>query len=220
MSDAIGKRIRELRERNSWTQAALAEASGLSDREIRRIEAGKTHPSAETVLALASAFDIDSSELTALTDEEPKPHAKSRLVIPKDGLELLNELANSHAPAFCPEPTDDERISSLIQEILDFTEYGEIWNELSDGERYSAGQKATKPLQELRALEWEVWIKRRTGTARTTSDGKEITIPNWITSRLYFVSNKSLSEATKAPSEKSETPDSSPQLRFGFTSEK
>src|SRR5437870_3060277 len=92
MSDAIGKRIRELREKKSWTQATLAEASGLSDRTIRRIEEGKAQPSAETVLALAGAFNIDSSELTALTDEEPKPQAKTPLIIPRDGLELLNAI--------------------------------------------------------------------------------------------------------------------------------
>jgi transcriptional regulator with XRE-family HTH domain len=59
MGNALGKRIRELRNQKSSTQAALAEARGLSDREIRRIEGGKVNPSAETVLFLAGAFDIN-----------------------------------------------------------------------------------------------------------------------------------------------------------------
>jgi transcriptional regulator with XRE-family HTH domain len=213
MNDAIGKRIRELRERKSWTQAALAEASGLSDREIRRIEGRKANPSAETVLA--GAFNIDSSELTALAEEEPKPQAKTRLVIPRDGLEMLNAPSHSHSFAFCPEPTDDTRISALIREILDFTEYGEIWNEISPSEQYTAGQKVTMPLRELSARGWTVFVERKTTTARIPSDGKDIAIPNWTTSRLFLVSNKALSEEGKRI-----TPDSSPQLRFGFIPEK
>src|SRR5262249_40654528 len=106
MNDAIRRRIRELRERKSWTQATLAEASGLSDREIRRIEGGKANPSAETVLALAAAFDGDSSELTALADEEPKPQPKSRLIIPRDGLEMLNATAiQTHSHSVQSQPT-------------------------------------------------------------------------------------------------------------------
>jgi transcriptional regulator with XRE-family HTH domain len=60
MNNALRTRIRELRKQKCWTQATLAEFCKLSDREIRRIESGKAKPSAETILALAQAFDMDS----------------------------------------------------------------------------------------------------------------------------------------------------------------
>jgi transcriptional regulator with XRE-family HTH domain len=126
MSNAIAKRIRELREKKSWTQATLAEASKLSERTVRRIEAGGVHPSAETVLSLAGALEIEALELTALANQELKPQAKSRLTIPRDGLELLNAVSGSHAFKFCPEPTDDEEASHLIRLILDFVGYGKF----------------------------------------------------------------------------------------------
>jgi len=197
MSNAIGKRIRELREKKSWTQATLAEASKLSERTVRRIEAGGVHPSAETVLSLAGALDIGAIELTALADQEPKPQAKSRLIIPRDGLELLNAVSGCHAFKFCPEATDDEKASDLIKVVLDFVEYGEIWDELSAAQKYDAGHELTKHLREFEAHGWAVFVERRTGTARTTdSNGKEIPLPNWIIVSLFLVSQKSFFEQT------------------------
>lgn len=119
---------------------------------------------------------------------------------------MLNALSNSHAFTFCPEPTDDTRISAIIREILDFTEYGEIWNEIAPAEKYSAGQELTKHLREFSARGWSVFVERKTTTARTQgADGKEIILPNWTTSSLFLVSNKALSEEGKTM-----TPDSSP----------
>jgi transcriptional regulator with XRE-family HTH domain len=65
----IGDRIRALREKRCWTQAHLAEASGVSLRTIQRLE--RLHScSAETLLALGAALGVDvrdiSSERSAL----------------------------------------------------------------------------------------------------------------------------------------------------------
>jgi transcriptional regulator with XRE-family HTH domain len=59
----IGDRIRTLREQRAWTQAHLAEASGVSMRTIQRLETLHSC-SPETLLALAAAFDVDIRDLT------------------------------------------------------------------------------------------------------------------------------------------------------------
>lgn len=57
-------RVRELRLARGWSQAQLAELSGLSVRTIQRIENG-THPGLESLNVLAKVFEIDVVELVA-----------------------------------------------------------------------------------------------------------------------------------------------------------
>lgn len=59
----IGDRIRTLREARAWTQAHLADAAGLSLRTVQRLETLHSC-SPETLLALASALEIDVRSLT------------------------------------------------------------------------------------------------------------------------------------------------------------
>lgn len=60
----IGDQIKALREGRSWTQGHLADASGVSLRTIQRLE--KLHScSPDTLLALASALDVDVRQLTS-----------------------------------------------------------------------------------------------------------------------------------------------------------
>lgn len=66
----IGDRIRALREARAWTQAHLADAAGISLRTIQRLEAVHSC-SAETLLALAAALDVDVRTLA----EERMPRA-------------------------------------------------------------------------------------------------------------------------------------------------
>jgi len=59
----IGDQIRALREEKAWTQAHLADASGISLRTIQRLET--LHGcSPETLLSLAAALDVDVRSLT------------------------------------------------------------------------------------------------------------------------------------------------------------
>lgn len=59
---AISKKIRQLRERKAWTQEHLAKAAGISPRTVQRAEEGAM--SAETMTALAAAFDVAVEELS------------------------------------------------------------------------------------------------------------------------------------------------------------
>uniref|UniRef100_A0A9E8CR77 Helix-turn-helix domain-containing protein n=1 Tax=Bosea sp. NBC_00436 TaxID=2969620 RepID=A0A9E8CR77_9HYPH len=66
--------IQKLRLQRGWSQEQLAYLSGLSVRTIQRIENGQT-PSIESLKSLASAFEMDFSELRendmTSTDQAP-----------------------------------------------------------------------------------------------------------------------------------------------------
>lgn len=64
----LAEKIKALRLERAWSQAQLSEISSLSIRTIQRIELdGRC--SQETLLAIASAFEIDVTEFTSLLKE-------------------------------------------------------------------------------------------------------------------------------------------------------
>ncbi len=67
-------KIKQLRKERAWSQAQLAEVASLSIRTIQRVEK-LGNCSYETLLAIASAFDIDVRELTALSAKISKTPA-------------------------------------------------------------------------------------------------------------------------------------------------
>jgi transcriptional regulator with XRE-family HTH domain len=62
MKKVIGNRLRALRERNAMTCADLALKSGVSERQIHRIEQGESSPKASTLASLAAAFNTDAAQ--------------------------------------------------------------------------------------------------------------------------------------------------------------
>ncbi|MEP1382800.1 MAG: helix-turn-helix transcriptional regulator, partial [Paraglaciecola sp.] len=61
-------KLKSMRQEKGWSQEVLAKASGLSVRTIQRLESdGKA--SAETVLSIASVFDLSPKELQATSGE-------------------------------------------------------------------------------------------------------------------------------------------------------
>lgn len=70
----LAEKIKLLRLEKAWSQAQLSEIASLSIRTIQRVELdGRC--SQETLLALASAFEIDVSELTSLIKESLESYA-------------------------------------------------------------------------------------------------------------------------------------------------
>ena len=69
----IGDRVRELREARGWSQAHLAEASGISARTIQRVETRHAY-SGETAMALASVLGVPVAELVAPSAAAPGEH--------------------------------------------------------------------------------------------------------------------------------------------------
>lgn len=77
--DAFGRRIRSLRDDRQWTQARLAEQSGLDVSYISQIERGRRDPSLTSLRSLAQAFSLKLSEL--FCDEVPVPHETAARVL-------------------------------------------------------------------------------------------------------------------------------------------
>lgn len=59
----LASRIKELRNRNGFSQEELAEKAGLSLRTIQRIENGETEPRGESLKRLVLAFGVSPDEI-------------------------------------------------------------------------------------------------------------------------------------------------------------
>jgi len=64
-------RVRQLRLARGWSQARLAEMSGLSLRTIQRIETG-TNPGLESLRSLAAVFEVDVADLQEQRSSAPE----------------------------------------------------------------------------------------------------------------------------------------------------
>ena len=64
MHSTIGNRLRTLRGERSLTQAAVAEAVGITRSHLTKIEGGKDVPGRQTLVALANYFQVSLDWLT------------------------------------------------------------------------------------------------------------------------------------------------------------
>lgn len=78
-SATVGERIRQAREHSGLTQAALAEAAGISDETISRIERGAYEPAVSTLVAIARALGAGLDHLVGLRDAAPLTRGDSPL---------------------------------------------------------------------------------------------------------------------------------------------
>ncbi|MER6630692.1 helix-turn-helix domain-containing protein [Streptomyces sp. NPDC000987] len=69
--DRIAARVRAERERRRWTLAQLADASGVSQAMISRIERGESSPTAVVLGKLSAAFQLSVASLLALAEAAP-----------------------------------------------------------------------------------------------------------------------------------------------------
>ena len=63
---ALGKRIKEIREKNNISQAELAALCNFEKSNMNRIESGKTCPSSYTLYKISSSLSITLSEITSV----------------------------------------------------------------------------------------------------------------------------------------------------------
>ena len=66
-NSALGKRIKQERATRGWTQAILAEKTGISDSHLSAIECGKSNCSVKNFVKIANAFLIPSDALLSDT---------------------------------------------------------------------------------------------------------------------------------------------------------
>ncbi|KTR51589.1 helix-turn-helix domain-containing protein [Curtobacterium oceanosedimentum] len=86
--DAVGPRLRWLRERRDVTLAALAAETGISVSTLSRLESGQRRPTLELLLPLARAYQVPLDDLVGAPQTgDPRVHLKpeqhgGRVVIP------------------------------------------------------------------------------------------------------------------------------------------
>jgi transcriptional regulator with XRE-family HTH domain len=82
MDRTIGQNISKLRQRLAWTQEHLAGVTGLSVRTVQRIEDGAS-PSAESLMALASAFGVSVDDLRMTPEQQSDLEAQAAELLKK-----------------------------------------------------------------------------------------------------------------------------------------
>lgn len=65
---ALGKAIRQLRQKRGLTQVALGEKAGITGRSLSLIERGHANPTWGTVKAIAEALGVSMGGLGKLSD--------------------------------------------------------------------------------------------------------------------------------------------------------
>ncbi len=63
LKSLFGKKIKEYRKKNNYTQAQLAEMVNVDDKHISCIESGKSFPSADLIDRLARALEVEPKDL-------------------------------------------------------------------------------------------------------------------------------------------------------------
>lgn len=59
----LGENIRTLRKQKGWTQEVFAEAANINDKEVSHIESGNRNITIETLIKIALALNVDSTDL-------------------------------------------------------------------------------------------------------------------------------------------------------------
>lgn len=84
---AMGPRLRQLRNRRGLTLAGLAEATGISESTLSRLESGRRKPNLELLLPLARAYGMPLEELIGAPDTgDPRVHLRP---IQRDGMTYI-----------------------------------------------------------------------------------------------------------------------------------
>lgn len=76
----LGKRIKELRRERNLSQEKLAENIGIDPNNLSRIENGKNYPSAETIVKIADAFNIEVYKLYLFNHQKPYEKIKADII--------------------------------------------------------------------------------------------------------------------------------------------
>lgn len=69
-AEALGKAIRQVRERFGLSQEELAAFAGINRTSLGEIERGETNPSFETLSGIASAVNMPLSELMKAYEQQ------------------------------------------------------------------------------------------------------------------------------------------------------
>jgi transcriptional regulator with XRE-family HTH domain len=118
---SVGQKVKNYREARGWTQEKLGRIADVSLKTIQRCELGNP-VSLETLMGIASAFDIDVSDLSKKTNEERELDKKENqgvfLTRLSSGHELLKILADVHGSNFDHDPIIDKELKEKVRTFI------------------------------------------------------------------------------------------------------
>jgi transcriptional regulator with XRE-family HTH domain len=163
MNAKLAATVVSLRKSRGWTQEHLAQVADLSVRTVQRVEDQGT-ASAETLLALASAFDVDVKTLREGGEQGSDGPVLLVRVVQERQLELL---MGCHATLLDhDEPQSDterEQIGSFFTSVRD---WNDIWSDLSPADHLDAAHSMLKEVRALEALGLWTFALQRTEKKR------------------------------------------------------
>ena len=75
-----GLRIKELRKARGWSQEKLAELMNIGERNLSKIECGLNFLSADALVSLCNAFNVQPQELLSFKHLDEKEKIKEELI--------------------------------------------------------------------------------------------------------------------------------------------
>jgi transcriptional regulator with XRE-family HTH domain len=94
LKDILSSNLKKYRHRRDWSQFTLAAKINISTNFLADIEAGNTWVSAQTLVKLAKAFEIDVFELLKPQKEDADSHKKQKIDNNKAALNQLTQDLN------------------------------------------------------------------------------------------------------------------------------
>lgn len=188
----IGLKIKELRSIKLWTQAKLAEISGVSERTVRRLEGSGSAESA-TLLSILDALGTNLEELENMFNEDNTMKEESKekfadisfLHRIENGRELTRIIANAHQYGYDYHDSNTEKQIETAQEFLSVVaDVLDLWNMVEIGQRFELENELSKLIKQLE--EDGLWVF---GTRQIDKENN-----NWITAivEIYSKDNPSI----------------------------
>jgi len=145
-AEELGRVVRKFREAKQWTQATLAELSGLTERTVQRVEKGDS-ASHDTRCAIARGFGFDNlnifnDPIPMLNEEKYGAYLAAldsstvivdiERVVKGRGVRSTIEGAHSSASDLIGEPKPEAReaFAELVDNLRDYNDIHDCFNEI------------------------------------------------------------------------------------------
>lgn len=180
----IGQKIKELRNLKLWTQSKLAEIAGVSERTIRRLEAGE-NTEKETLLLVLNALGTNLEEIGNMfnDDETIKEESKVKFTDMRflkrieSGRELVRIIASAHEYGYDYHDCKTEEQIKKAQEFLSvLADVLDIWDMIEIGQRFDLENDLSKLIKEL--AEMGLWV----------FGDRQVDNNNWVTAIVEIYS--------------------------------
>lgn len=180
----IGQKIKELRNLKLWTQEKLAEIASVSERTIRRLEAGE-NTQKETLLLVLNALGTNLEEIGNLfnDDDTIKEESKEKFTDMRFlkrieyGRELVRIIASAHQYGYDFHDCKTEDQINKAQEFLAVVaDVLDIWDMIEIGQRFDLENDLSKLIKELE--EMGLWV----------FGDRQVDNNNWITAIVEIYS--------------------------------